>query len=286
MRPELILKSFEATGVWPMDAEVILKRFNTTTSGQDEDIELRELGDGDTWSDIRKILDAAVVDKAKTESKQLASTLHWLQVQNELLHHNEGLRAALTSKRKHKKNSKLLDLQQRKKYHGGAVLWSPRKIREARARETVRQREEEQEKLQKTHDGELKTAARLHEKKIAEEAKALRQTARERAAEERKARAAELAPRALKKQQRDAATSQKSRDTPNKGKRKASQSAAPNSTKKRRVVGAESGVDVPSPLPQPPPKTTRGRQIKVPQKFKWYESCAKFYIVLHHKIPR
>jgi hypothetical protein len=122
MRPELILKSFEATGVWPMDAEVILKRFNTTTSGQDEDTELRELGDGDTWSDIRKILDAAVVDKAKAESKQLASTLHWLQVQNELLPHNEGLRAALTTKRKHKKNSKLLDLQQRKKYHGGAVL--------------------------------------------------------------------------------------------------------------------------------------------------------------------
>jgi hypothetical protein len=90
-----------------------------------------------------------------------------------------------------------------------------------------------------------------------------------------------------KKQQRDAATSQKSRDTPNKGKRKASQSAAPKSTKKRRVVGAESGVDVPSPLPQPPPKTTtRDRQIKVPQKFKWYKSCARLYIVLHHKIPR
>lgn len=271
MRPELILKSFQATGVWPMDAEVILKRFNATTSGQDEDTELRQLGDGDTWSDIRKILDAAVADKAKAESKQLALTLHSLQVQNELLHHeNEGLRAALTTKRKHKKKSKVLDLQQREEYHGGAAVWSPRKIREAQARETVKQREEEQEKLQKTHDRELKAAATLYKKKIAEEAKALRQVAKERAAEERKAKAAELAAtRALKKQQRDAATSQKSRDTLNKGKRKASQSAAPKSTKKRCVVGAESGVDVPSPLPQPPPKTTtRGRQIKVPQKFK------------------
>jgi hypothetical protein len=55
MRPELILKSFEATGVWLMDTEVILKRFNTTTSVQDEDTELRDLGDGDTSSDIRKI---------------------------------------------------------------------------------------------------------------------------------------------------------------------------------------------------------------------------------------
>jgi hypothetical protein len=102
MRQELVLKSFQATGVWPMDAEVILQRFNATTSEQDEDPELQEVGDGDSWSDIRKILDAAVADKAKAESKQLAAALHSLQVQNELLHYeNEGLRAALTTKRKH-----------------------------------------------------------------------------------------------------------------------------------------------------------------------------------------
>jgi hypothetical protein len=80
MRPELILKSFEATGVWPMDGEVILKRFNATTSDEDEDIELRELGDGDTWRDIRKILDAAVAERAKDEGKRVAAALHSLQV--------------------------------------------------------------------------------------------------------------------------------------------------------------------------------------------------------------
>jgi hypothetical protein len=271
MRPELIRRSFEATGVWPIDAEVILKRFNTITSGQDEDTELQEVGDGSSWNDIRKILDAAVADKAKVESKQLAGAFHSLQVQNELLHHeNEGLRAALTTKRKHQKKSKLLDLHQRKEYRSGAVLWSPRKIREAQTRERVKQHEEEQEKLQKSHDRELKAAAILYKKKMAEEAKALRKVARERAAEERKAKAAELAAaRALKKQQRDAATSQKSRDIPNKGKRAASRGAAPKSTKKRRIIGARSSVDVPSPPPQPPPKTTtRGRQINVPSKFR------------------
>jgi hypothetical protein len=74
-------------------------------------------------------------------------------------------------------------------------------------------------------------------------------------------RAAELAAaRALKKQQRDATTSQKSRNTLNKGKQAALQSAAPKSTKKRRVVGARSSIDAPSPPPQPLPKTTtRGR---------------------------
>ena len=80
MRPELIRRSFEATGVWPMDAEVILKRFNTTTSGQDEDTQLQEVGNGDSWRDLRKILDAAVSDKAKAEGKRVAAALHSLQV--------------------------------------------------------------------------------------------------------------------------------------------------------------------------------------------------------------
>jgi hypothetical protein len=78
MRPELVLKGFEATGVWPMDAEVILKRFNATTSGQDEDAEFGELGDGDRWNNIRKILDAAVTDRVNAKSKRLAAVFYSL----------------------------------------------------------------------------------------------------------------------------------------------------------------------------------------------------------------
>ncbi|KAI0616314.1 hypothetical protein TUN199_11695, partial [Pyrenophora tritici-repentis] len=44
---------------------------------------------------------------------------------------------------------KALDLQQRQEYHGGSVFWSPRKLREARAREAIRERDETEEKLQK-----------------------------------------------------------------------------------------------------------------------------------------
>jgi hypothetical protein len=150
------------------------------------------------------------------------------------------------------------------------MLWSPRKVREAQVREMVKQCEEEQQKLQKTHNRKLKVAATIYKKNMAEEVKALRQITREHAAEDRKTRAAELAAaRALKKQQRNAATSQISRDTLNKGKQKASQSAALESTKKHCVVSAQSSVDAAPLLPQPAPKiTTCGRQIKVLQKFK------------------
>ncbi|KAI1560323.1 hypothetical protein PtrEW7m1_011606, partial [Pyrenophora tritici-repentis] len=54
---------------------------------------------------------------------------------------------ALQHKKKHRKKGKALDLQQRQEYHGSAVFWSPRKLREARVREAVRERDETEEKL-------------------------------------------------------------------------------------------------------------------------------------------
>jgi hypothetical protein len=40
MRPDTIKKSFQATGVWLMNAEVVLKRSNNSTSRQNETSEL------------------------------------------------------------------------------------------------------------------------------------------------------------------------------------------------------------------------------------------------------
>jgi hypothetical protein len=78
MKRDTILKSFQATGVWPMDAEVVLKCFNTTTSEQDKASQPGEQGDGDTWIQLRKVFDAAVADKAKVEAKRLLQSIHSL----------------------------------------------------------------------------------------------------------------------------------------------------------------------------------------------------------------
>ncbi|KAF1941404.1 hypothetical protein EJ02DRAFT_512458 [Clathrospora elynae] len=128
--------------------------------------------------------------------------MHSLQVQNELLHHEiDGLRNALTTKKKHQKKSKPLDLQQRKEYHGGAVYWSPRKVREARARGSVKQKEKDAEKLHKAETKQLKTAATLYKKKMAEEAKVVQQMAKEAREKDRTAAAAEAAASKAQKQQ-------------------------------------------------------------------------------------
>jgi hypothetical protein len=75
------------------------------------------------------------------------------------------LKAALTSKKKHNKRRKPLDLQQREEYHSRATFWSPGKIREAQARRAVIEREEHERQLQKANNKELKAAAKLYKRR-------------------------------------------------------------------------------------------------------------------------
>jgi hypothetical protein len=71
MKRNTISKSFQATGVWLMGAEVVLQRFCNYTLEQDTSLEIGQHADGNSWYQLRKIFDAAVADKAKIEAKQL-----------------------------------------------------------------------------------------------------------------------------------------------------------------------------------------------------------------------
>jgi hypothetical protein len=59
------------------------------------------------------------------------------------------VREALQTKKRHKQEGVPFDFQQRQEYHGGAVMWSPRKGREAEVRMTIMERQAEQQKLNK-----------------------------------------------------------------------------------------------------------------------------------------
>ncbi|KAF1952888.1 hypothetical protein CC80DRAFT_368901, partial [Byssothecium circinans] len=191
-------------------------------------------------------------------------SLHQLQVQNELLYHeNDGLREALTAKEKHKKRGKPLDLQQREEYHGGAVFWSPRKIREARARETVKQREEHEEQLAKANRKELAAAAKLYREQQAQERRVAREAAkvvREREkAEKEAARAARI----------EAQNTKRASQTAQKGKRKTSGPPPSKHKRQRRSGGSAAVAASPEAAPAAPPKVnSRGRTINLPRKYK------------------
>jgi hypothetical protein len=55
-----------------------------------------------------------------------------------LKHKNEGLKKALSVKKKHQKKSKILDLQQHQEHHEGAVFWSPQAFCKAKACDQVK----------------------------------------------------------------------------------------------------------------------------------------------------
>jgi hypothetical protein len=69
------------------------------------------------WIELERVLRNAVTDTRSEESKALSEKLHHFQVQNELLsNENNGLRYALTHRKKQKTKGRALDLQQHEEY--------------------------------------------------------------------------------------------------------------------------------------------------------------------------
>jgi hypothetical protein len=90
---------------------------------------------------VRNLFDDAVPNKVGVEAMRLRAALHSFQAKIEVLwYKNKGLEESLTTKDKHRKKSKHLDLQQRKEFHSKAVFWLPSTICKLFARKAVKQR--------------------------------------------------------------------------------------------------------------------------------------------------
>jgi hypothetical protein len=75
-----VLKSFDATGIWPMNPEPIFKRFNYKDEHEGEaSARPPALNKGD-WNQIERLVQSAVKDTVAEDSKQLFLVLHYLQV--------------------------------------------------------------------------------------------------------------------------------------------------------------------------------------------------------------
>ena len=179
-------------------------------------------------------------------------------MENELLNkENEGLRKALTHKKKQKKKGRALDLQQHEEYWGGAVVWSPRAIREARYRMSVRDEEEARLKAEKETAKQIRDNNKILNQKLADE----KRVGIEKRKEERLRKKAENdAEKERKKQERDA---RKAVQQPQLGKRKASAISAPKAKRVRRFGDKISGNRwVEAPSAAGPSVSQRGRTTK------------------------
>ncbi|KAI1669108.1 hypothetical protein L13192_06567 [Pyrenophora tritici-repentis] len=266
MTPELIKKAFTATGICPPDPTPVLKKFKPATpkvSSSDEDSTspLSELD----WVKIYSLIRHISRGERSRVVRRLNKTLHQLVVENRLLRNEiKGLTEELCRRGERQKSYPLKRRERLDTPHGGAVFWSPRKLRQAREQWAEKQQKRDQEKLQKTRISELREQARLYKLKVTQEKRAAREAAKEVRMKEKAEKEAERARKKLNNN-----TKKPIRQSQN-GKRKASKVNNNRNKRQKRVVdsvvdeGEASGA-----APASPPRVTRhGRNIKLPAKYK------------------
>jgi hypothetical protein len=179
-KENMIINSFKATGISPFEPDIILKRFvNADPEEQESQESSASVLSGSDWRKIERLVKVVARGINDKETKKLSRLLHSISVQNEPLKHEvRGLREALASKKRVQKRNKPLDLQQRKEYDGGSVFWSPRKVREARVRQTVKEREEKELQSQKAERAEFKKADKLYKAGVLQEKRMARAKAK------------------------------------------------------------------------------------------------------------
>ncbi|KAF1936079.1 hypothetical protein EJ02DRAFT_482230, partial [Clathrospora elynae] len=139
---------FEATGISPLDPDVILRRFTNISpadqSSRESSVSVLSASD---WRKIERLLRVVANGSRTKHTQRLSQTIHSMSVKQQLIQHeNEGLREALSIQKRRQKRGKPLPLEQPEEYYGGAVLWTPRKVK--KAREQLEQKEHEGEQLQ------------------------------------------------------------------------------------------------------------------------------------------
>jgi conjugal transfer/entry exclusion protein len=120
-----------------------------------------------------------VKDQSDRDARKLHSSLHYIAIRYELQQTEiDGLREALRASKRCKKKSKRLDLQKDEEYDGGADFWSPGKFQDARAREVVKQEENQLLAAQKAEMKKLRRSNKLCKEEMAKARRVAREAAK------------------------------------------------------------------------------------------------------------
>ncbi|KAF7565281.1 hypothetical protein PtrM4_047150 [Pyrenophora tritici-repentis] len=195
------------------------------------------------WLKIKTLISRQVRDKDAKDTKKIYRSLHHISAQLSILSsENRDLKEALLVKKRHRKKSYTLNVNNNHEYYGGALLWSPRKVHRARDDEAMK----EQARLYKLHQAQEKRVEKERLKEVREE------------------RAAKEAEKERQKATRDA---EKAIQLSQKGKRKASQASKLPRKRQKRAVVVPSHVQAEEAASAAPARTTRlGRKTKLPSK--------------------
>ena len=158
-----ILCAFEATGLAPFNPDRILKRFTEKEQERPSSSESStSILSASDWRKINRILERVVKDIHDKQARLVSQSVHTWSTRIALLEHeNKGLKEALINEKKRRQRGKPLLLQPAEEYAGGAIFWSPAKVRDARDRQAEKDAEKQAQQLQKTEETKRKEALKL-----------------------------------------------------------------------------------------------------------------------------
>jgi hypothetical protein len=249
---DLIKKSFEATGLVPLNPGVILERFKPDSSDQGSDSSGSQLI---TWNQLNRRFKEVVKDPQDPRTRHLNLAFYHLYYFAEIHKDKvEGLEESLSVKAKQNKPGQHFQEPEDDQDRGGAWWWSPRSIEKERHRIDAKKEEERRAKLQKSQNAAEKKRQQdlkaKEDKKKAEERAVAAEQRRVKKAQDDIEKAAHKAAREAKKRQKDADRIAK----------RQIQTSGP----KPRACGGRSGgrksrggaeAIPPAPPPPPPPPT-------------------------------
>ncbi|KAF1955039.1 hypothetical protein CC80DRAFT_416545, partial [Byssothecium circinans] len=199
---------------------------------------------------------------------KLNQTIHQLSIRSVLAEHeNVRLKEALINERQRRKRGRALPLEAEEEYHGGAVFWSPRKVKEARDRQHQQGLEEEQLQQQKAEAARVRIEKRQKKLQAVQQRRTARAAARLIRQEEKAREAADRASRqaARRTQQR----LQQAQKAAQRGKRRLLKASTKAGLKKRVATQREGSSEASGAAAALPPSQSRhGRAIKLPAKYR------------------
>jgi hypothetical protein len=201
LSPDLIKKSFEVTGLVPLNPGVVLERFDLDSSDQDSDSSGSQLV---SWNQLNRRFKEVVKDPKDPRTRHLNLAFHHLYCFAEIYKSQvEGLEQALDTKTARQKPAQHFQEPETNQNTGGAMWWSPRSIEKERHRLDAKREEDRRAELQKSQNAaEKKRQQELRAeegKKKAEERVAARERRRVKKAQDDIEKAARKAAREAKK---------------------------------------------------------------------------------------
>src|SRR5204863_4016774 len=109
------------------------------------------------------------------QSQKLSRLVFSISARCSLLQHeNKRLKEALINEKRRRQRGKPLLLEAPPEYYGGAVFWSPNKVKDARDRQAQKEAEEKALQLQKDEETKRKEAEKAEKARMLEERKRMR----------------------------------------------------------------------------------------------------------------